>query len=302
MSQNADSVKSILYALGANFSIAIAKLVAAVITSSGAMLAEAIHSLADTGNQLLLLLGLRHSKRPPTADYPLGYGKSIYFWSFLVALMLFSIGGLFSVYEGTHKLLHPEQVNSPMIAIGVLLFAIVAEGISMWGCLNEVAKVRNGRSLIRWFRESRQSELLVIFGEDLAALLGLILALLAISLSYVTGNPIYDACGTIAIGVLLIVVAVFIGIEVKALLIGQGVEQHVHQQMVGFLAGRDEVAEVFNLLSMQLGDRVMVAVKARMAEQSDAARLVTDINTVEAAFRVEFPAVMWLFFEPDNKR
>ncbi|NIP16778.1 MAG: cation diffusion facilitator family transporter, partial [Xanthomonadales bacterium] len=154
-------MKSILFALFANLSIAIAKGFAAFFTGSSAMLAEAIHSLADSGNQLLLILGLKQSKRPPSVDYPLGYGKSIYFWSFLVAMVLFSLGGLFSLYEGWHKLQHPEDLTSPMVAVGVLLFGIVVEGISLWGCLREVNKERYGRGILRWFRESRTSELVV---------------------------------------------------------------------------------------------------------------------------------------------
>jgi cation diffusion facilitator family transporter len=300
MSHGADSVKSILFALAANFAIAVAKFVAAVITSSGAMLAEAIHSLADTGNQVLLLIGLKRARRPPTPDYPLGFGKAIYFWSFLVALILFSVGGIFSLYEGWHKLQHPAPINAPWVAIGVLVFAVIAESISTWGCLREVNKVRRGRSLLRWFRESRQSELLVVLGEDTAALFGLVLALFAVALTMVTGNPLYDALGTIGIGALLIAVAIFVGIEVKSLLIGQGVEPHTDLEMRDFLRLRPEVGELLNLLSMQLGDRAMVAIKARMVDPGSADGLIDAINQVEAAFRVRFPEVQWLFFEPDH--
>lgn len=300
MSHGADSLKSILFALCANFAIAIAKGVAAVVTGSGAMFAEAIHSLADTGNQGLLLIGLRHAKRPPSPDFPLGYGRAIYTWSFLVALILFSVGGLFSLYEGLHKLAHPAPLVSPWWAVGVLVFAIAAESVSMWGCLREVAKARRGRSLWGWFRASRQSELLVVFGEDLAALVGLVLALAAIAATMLTGNPLYDALGTIAIGVLLIVVAVFVAIEVKALLIGQGVDPLVDAEMRRFLGAQPEVADLLNLLSMQMGDRVMVAVKARMSPAADAPALIDAINRVEARFRLAFPEVMWLFFEPDH--
>ena len=156
MAGQADSLKSILYALFANTAIAIAKGVAAVLTGSGAMLAEAIHSVADAGNQLLLILGLRQTRRQPTDDHPLGFGKSIYFWSFLVAVILFSVGGMFSVYEGTHKLMHPEPLSHPWVAIAVLVFAIIAESISLWGCLREVAKERRGRSLFRGPGRSRR--------------------------------------------------------------------------------------------------------------------------------------------------
>jgi cation diffusion facilitator family transporter len=205
MAGQADSLKSILFALFANGAIALAKGIAAFITGSGAMLAEAVHSVADAGNQLLLILGLRQTKKVPTEDHPLGFGKSIYFWSFLVAMILFSLGGMFSVYEGVHKLLHPIPLSHPWIAIAVLAFAIAAESVSLWGCMREVNKERHGRNLFQWFRHSRSSALLVVFGEDVAALFGLVFALLAITVTFLTGNPLWDAVGTIAIGVLLIV-------------------------------------------------------------------------------------------------
>ena len=180
MAHGADPIKSIFFALGANLAIAIAKLVAAVLTGSGSMMAESIHSLADCCNQLLLLVGIKHAKRPPSPDYPLGFGKAVYFWSFIVALILFSMGGLYSIYEGIHKLHHPKPLNYALVAVGVLLFSIIAESVSMWGCLREVNKERRGRSLRQWFRETRQSDLLVVFGEDLAALIGLSFALIAV--------------------------------------------------------------------------------------------------------------------------
>ncbi|MEO8161470.1 MAG: cation diffusion facilitator family transporter, partial [Arenimonas sp.] len=160
MSGSGGSVRAILYALGANIGIFIAKAVAAVMTGSGAMLAEAVHSLADCGNQGLLLLGMKRARRPPTPDYPLGYGKEIYFWSFLVALMLFSVGGAFSVYEGIHKLQHPEPIESPLIAVGVLVFSLVLEWWSLRACLQEVDRTRGTKSLWRWFRDSRDSEMI----------------------------------------------------------------------------------------------------------------------------------------------
>ncbi len=301
MSHGANPLKSIIFALVANTAIAIAKSVAAVVTGSGAMIAEAVHSFADAGNQSLLILGLKRAKQPPSADYPLGYGKETYFWSFIVAIILFSLGGLFSLYEGWHKLAHPTPLSYPFVAISVLIFAIVAEGISMWGCLREINKVRRGRSYWHWFRESRQSELLVVFGEDLAALLGLTLALGAIILTLVTGDPIYDALGTIAIGGLLLIIAILIGNEVKALLIGQSADPVEVKMMHQWLGERAEVKKVLNLLTMQMGSDIMVAVKAEMnSVQSDRA-LVDAINQVESDFKQHFPGVLWLFFEPDIK-
>ncbi len=301
MSTNSDSIKSILYALFANLAIAVAKAAAAFWTGSGAMMAEAIHSLADSCNQLLLLFGIKQSKRPPDSNYPLGYGKSIYFWSFLVAVILFSLGGMFSLYEGVHKLSNPEPLNSPMIAIAVLVFAVIAESVSLWGCMRAVNKERHGRHLSRWFSESRSSELLVVFGEDVAALLGLGLALLAVLASAITGNPIYDAVGTITIGGLLVIIAFMLAKEVKELLIGQGVEKYVCDSMKGFLYEQPEVEHVYNLLTMQMGPDVMVAIKAKMLTTGSENEMINVINRVESRFRENFPMVKWLFFEPDNK-
>ena len=299
MSGNANSIKSILYALTANFFIALAKTVAAVVTGSGSMFAEAIHSFADCTNQALLLLGLKRAKRPPSSEFPLGYGKEIYFWSFIVALILFSIGGLVSLYEGFHKLNHPQALEVPYVALGVLIFAILAEGGSLWGCIVEINKVRGQQSLWRWFRNSRQSELIVIFGEDIAALLGLIVATLAIILTIITNNPVYDALGTLTIGFLLILISFLIGQQVKDLLVGQGVEPEVKVSMESFLQQRPEIDRLFNLVTLQMGNDVMVAVKAKMTTPIDTAELLANINRCEAAFSQAFPQVMWLFFEPD---
>ncbi len=301
MSQGAASVKAIFFALSANAAIAVAKFVAASITGSGSMLAEAVHSSADCGNQLLLLLGLKRAKQPPSEEHPLGYGKEIYFWSFIVALLLFSMGGLFSVYEGWHKLQVPEPLSYPLLALGVLTFGIVVEGISLAACLREVNKSRGAHNLWQWFRHTREAELLVIFGEDLAALLGLSLAFIAVALAWATGDPMWDALGSMAIGGLLILVAIFVGVEVKSLLVGQGVAPTVRQDMAQFLQQQVAIKRVFNLRTLQMGSEVMVAIKAEMAEQQDAQILINDINQVEAAFRQRFAQVSWCFFEPDNK-
>ncbi|MGO4501587.1 MULTISPECIES: cation diffusion facilitator family transporter [unclassified Dyella] len=299
MSGQANSLRAILLALGANFAIFISKLVAAFITGSGAMLAEAVHSLADCGNQGLLLLGMRQADRPPSDEYPLGWGRALYFWSFLVAILLFSVGGMFSIYEGIHKLNHPEPLKWAWLAIGVLTFGVVAESISMHGCLVEVNKAREGRSLWRWFRETRSSELLVIFGEDLAALLGLTIALVAVLATMITGNLLYDAAGTVAIGALLMLVAVVIANKVKDLLIGQGVEPRRREELVAFINARPEVDVVLNLLTLQMGPDVMVAVKARMSPAPDQSALIEAINNVERAMKEQFPDIRWSFFEPD---
>lgn len=304
MAASGDSTRAILFALGANFAIACAKGVAAFFTGSTAMLAETVHSLADCGNQLLLMLGMKQSRRPPSPDYPLGFGKEIYFWSFLVAVMLFSVGGMYSLYEGWHKLSAHEAIDIPKLwwAVAVLVFAIAAEGMSMRACLQEVAKARGDRSLWQWFRSSRQAELVVIFGEDLAALAGLVLALVAVLLTMATGNPVWDALGTLAIGLLLVVVAVFVAREVKAMLIGQSMEPEREVQLRAFLDGRPEVDHVISLITLQLGNDVMVSVQAQMVEDQGARALVEQINRVEREMKQAFPDVKWSFFEPELTR
>jgi cation diffusion facilitator family transporter len=299
MSAQADSLKSIVYALAANAAIAAAKTAGAVFTGSSSMLAEAIHSYADCGNQALLIWGLKEAKGAPTPDHPLGTGRAIYFWSFIVALMLFSVGGVFSIYEGVHKLHDSEPVQYAWVAMGILTFAILAEGVSLWGCVREINKERGEQTLWQWFRSSRRSELLVVFGEDLAALGGLVIALLFIALSVLTGNPTWDAVGSIVIGVLLIVVAVLVGVETKALLVGQSAEPQVVVAIRSHLSAQPEVAQVYNLLTQQLGADLMVAVKARMTPQPSDLALVEAINRVEQTVREKFPSVRWMFFEPD---
>jgi len=301
MAGSGDSTRAIFFALGANLAIACAKGVAAFFTGSSAMLAETVHSLADCGNQLLLLFGMRQARRPASPDYPLGYGKAIYFWSFLVAVMLFTVGGMFSLYEGVHKLQHPAPMQRWWWAAGVLVFGVVAEAVSMRACLQEVDKQRGDRPLWQWFRQSRQSELVVIFGEDFAALIGLCFALVAVLLTAWTGNPFWDALGTVMIGVLLIVVAVLVAIEIKAMLIGQSIDPEVQARMRRFLDDRPEIGNVISLITLQLGNDVMVSVQAEMREEQTAKSLALQINEVERALKREFPNVRWSFFEPDVK-
>ena len=299
MSAQADSLKSIFFALGANFAIALAKTAGAVFTGSASMLAEAIHSFADCGNQALLIWGLKEARRAASPDHPLGYGRAIYFWSFIVALMLFSMGGLFSIYEGVHKLHDTEPVKYAWVAVGILTFGVLAESVSLWGALREINKERGELGLWRWFRTSRQSELLVIFGEDLAALGGLVLALGFIGLAMFTGNPMWDAVGSICIGVLLVLVAILVGVEVKALLVGQGAEPQVLARLRAHLQAQPQVAQLYSVITQQLGSEIMVAVKARMHPLGSDVALIEAINAVERGLREAFPQVRWVFFEPD---
>jgi cation diffusion facilitator family transporter len=300
MSQ-ASSLRAVLYALGANSGILIAKGAAAAVTGSSAMLAEAIHSAADCGNQVLLLFGMKDARRAPDAKHPLGYGRAVYFWAFLVAVLLFTLGGMFSIYEGWHKLHQPEPISNAGIAIGVLLIAIVLEAFSLAGCVREIRKISGTRTLWQFFRTSRNSELIVVLGEDIAALVGLAFALIAVVVAFASGNPVYDAIGSMAVGALLVVVAVLLSVEIKAMITGESAEAETEHAIRAFLGARPEVAEVYSLLTLQLGEGIMLAVKARMAETASAGALVDAINRVEADLRAAFPAVHWMFFEPDNK-
>jgi cation diffusion facilitator family transporter len=299
MSHANGSLRAIFYALGANLGIALAKAFAAWYTGSGAMLAEAAHSFADSANQLLLLVGLRRAKLPASDEHPLGHGKAVYFWSFIVALMLFTAGGIFSIYEGVNKLSHSAMPASPWVAVGILLISLLLEAGSLKGAMNAVKKVPGRRSLFTWFRTSRQSELIVVVGEDIAAILGLLLALLAVLATILTANPVFDALGTIAIGVVLVLVALAVGIEVKSLLIGESADPETVAALRVFLAAQPEIEKVYSLITLQLGLQLMVSVKARMKDMDTAVRMIEDINRVEAALKKEFPQVRWSFFEPD---
>jgi cation diffusion facilitator family transporter len=299
--QNA-SIKSILFALSANLGIAVTKTIAAVITGSGSMLAESIHSYADCGNQGLLFLGLKAARKKPDAEHPLGHGKEIYFWSFIVALMLFSMGGLFSIYEGMHKIHQHEGLKNPIIAIIVLLISMILEASSLYGCLNQIRQLRRESTLWSWIRNSRQSELIVVLGEDVAALLGLSFALMAVVLSIATGNPVFDALGSVGIGVLLILVSFFLAIKVKGLLIGQSVDDETRTRIRMLLEARPEIEGLLNVITLQLGPQIMVAVKAKMTHADSNSQLIENINICESELKKEIPAIQWVFFEPDHEK
>lgn len=302
MSHQDASTKSILFALLANFAIAITKTIAAFITGSGAMLAESVHSFADCGNQGLLFWGLKATKKKPDPEHPLGHGKEIYFWSFIVALILFSLGGMFSIYEGIHKVSLHEGLTSPLVAIVVLSVSILFEGASLYGCLIQIKKLRRNVNIWTWVKNSRHSELIVVLGEDIAALLGLAFALISVIMTVVTGNPVYDAIGSIGIGILLIIISVLLAIKVKGLLIGQSADEETHESIKSILESRPEVEKVLNLITLQLGPRIMVAVKAKMAKVDSADKLIESINTCEAELKKDNPAIQWVFFEPDVKK
>ncbi|NOR67960.1 MAG: cation diffusion facilitator family transporter, partial [Woeseiaceae bacterium] len=268
-STHGSTARAILYAFLANAGIALAKTWAAWLTGSGSMLAEAIHSYADAGNQVLLFIGLRQSTRPPDSEHPLGYGKLSYFWSFIVAVLLFSMGGLFSIYEGIHKLQEPEPLSQVWVALLVLVFAMVLEGFSLFGCLREIRNVRASRSFRDWLKHTRSSELVVVLGEDIAALLGLVLAFAFVAMASLTNNPIYDALGSISIGVVLIIVSIFVATRVRSLLVGRSADPLIQEAIENIIGQEPDIEKVFNTITMQFGPDTMLAAKIKMRSGLD---------------------------------
>jgi cation diffusion facilitator family transporter len=299
-SASGSPAKAILYAFIANLCIAIAKLATALYTGSGSMLAEAIHSFADTGNQVLLFIGLKGAEKAADEDHPLGYGKLSYFWSFIVALMLFSVGGLFSVYEGVHKLSSSTELNQIWIALIILGLAIVIESISLMGAIREANLMRAHKSLFTWLRHTRNAEIVVVIGEDLAAIIGLVIAFFFLGLTWITGNPIYDAIGSICIGVVLILVAIFLVIRLQGLLVGKSAEPDLQKLINELIADHDQIQAVLNTITLQMGPKVMLAAKIVIDENTSVGEAVLLINELERKLKAAYPEIGWCFIEPDN--
>jgi cation diffusion facilitator family transporter len=299
MTDHGSSAKAILYAFVANLGIALAKLGASIYTNSGSMLAEAIHSFADCGNQVLLFIGLKQAQKPADAKHPLGYGKITYFWSFVVALLLFSMGGLFSIYEGWHKLSAHEPLNKPWVALVVLGLSIALEFGSLLGCLREIAKLRKGKSLAYWLKNTRNAELVVVLGEDVAALVGLALAFVFVALATATGHPIFDAIGSIVIGVILICVSVFIAVRIKGLIVGRSAEDDLQEAIRADIESDPNIEQLLNAITLQMGPDVMLALKVRMTAGIAIETAAAHINALEQRIKAKFPEVKWLFVEPD---
>jgi cation diffusion facilitator family transporter len=299
MSAEANS-KIIFIALAANLGIAAAKFAGAFISGSAALLAEAIHSVVDSSNQVLLLVGSKKSKHPPTERHPLGHGREAFFWSFIVAILLFSLGGLFAIYEGAHKLSGHAEFDSPWIALAILVVGLLLEGGSFFACLREVKRQNKFANLWRWFRNTSSSELLVIFTEDAAALLGLALAFVSILLSWITGNPVWDAVGSVAIGCLLVIVAILLAIEIKSLLIGEAPRTDFRSFIEERLKANIPGGKVFKLIALQTGsNEVLISCKISAGSVQDVDTLITGINRLEKEIKANFPEVRWLFVEPD---
>ncbi|MEO6309621.1 MAG: cation diffusion facilitator family transporter [Leifsonia sp.] len=292
--------KAILAAFAANLGIAVTKFVAAAISGSSSMLAEGVHSTADSGNQLLLLLGGRKAKKAADTEHPFGYGRERYVYAFVVSIILFSIGGVFSLYEGIDKLQHPHELTNAWLPLLVLVIAIVLESFSLRTAVKESNLVRGGQSWVKFVRHAKAPELPVVLLEDVAALIGLVFALLGVSLTVLTGDPLWDALGTIAIGALLVLVAVVLGIETKSLLVGEGATAaDVAAIEVAIMAG-PETKRIIHLKTLYLGpDEIMVGAKLAFDASSRFTDVAAGINQVESRIRAAVPLARVIYIEPD---
>lgn len=298
------SRKAIFAAFFANLGIAIAKFVGFAITSSTSLLAEGVHSLADTGNQALLFLGAHRAKHVETPMHPYGYGRERYFWAFAVALVLFSMGGMFALYEGIQKLRRPHEVENLPVAIGILLFALALESYSLRTAVSESRHVkRPDMSWWRFVRTTKQPELPVVLLEDTGALVGLVLALGGVITAQVTDEPRWDAMGSISIGVLLIVIAVFLIIEMKSLLIGESAGREARAAIVGAIETTPGVERLIHMRTEHLGpDEILVTAKIEYASAMRFHEVVAAINDTEDHIRAAVPAATIIYLEPDVLR
>jgi cation diffusion facilitator family transporter len=298
------SRKAIIAAFFANLGIAIAKFVGFLITRSAGLLAESGHSLADTGNQALLLLGSKRGRRPADKAHPFGYGPERYFWAFVVALVLFSMGGLFALYEGIEKLRHPHEVESAGVAFGILVFAIALESYSLRTAVKEANHVRPpGMGWVSFIRTSKSPELPVVLLEDVGAEVGLVFALGGLILAEVTGNARWDAVGSIAIGLLLVVIAFVLAREMKPLLIGESASDIDQEQIEQALAGSSHVQSIIHLRTMHLGpDNLLLAAKIDFDHSLTVEQLARAIDDAERAVRAAVPKATTIYIEPDILR
>ncbi len=295
--------KAIVAAFFANLGIAIMKFIGFVFTGSGSMLAESIHSVADTGNQALLLLGGRRARRPATPEHPFGYGRERYFWSFVVALVLFSLGAVFSLYEGVEKLRHPHDIDSPEWALGILFGAIVLEIFSFRTAIVEANKVRGEAGWWEFVRRAKSPELPVVLLEDLGALMGLVFAFTAVSLAVVTDDTVWDAVGTLGIGVLLGTIAVILAVEMKALLIGESATPAIQRRIRDTIEAERDVRALLHLRTQHIGpEELLVGAKIDFAASLSVPELAAAVNRVEASVRAAVPEARVMYLEPDVAR
>lgn len=292
--------KAIMAAFLANTGIAITKFIAWFFSGSSSMLAEAVHSVADAGNQLLLIFGGRQAKRKADKEHPFGYGRERYVYAFVVAIILFSVGGVFSIYEGIDKLQHPHALDVPWLPILVLSIAIVLESFSLRTAVRESNHVRGTQSWVEFVRRAKAPELPVVLLEDIAALLGLIFAFIGVGLTILTGNPLFDAIGTLFIGTLLIVVAIVLGIETKSLLVGEGATEADHAKIEQAILAGSEAERIIHMKTLYVGpEELLVAAKVGFTADQKLLEVSAAVNVIEQRVRTAVPAARIIYIEPD---
>jgi cation diffusion facilitator family transporter len=296
-----ESTGEIVKSLVTNLVIACAKGVAAVVSGSGAMLAETLHSFADCGNELLLLKGVHSARRPPDAKHPLGHGRAVYFYSFIVALLLFSGGGIFSIHEGIEKVLHPEPVEDTLLAFIILGLSLALEGWALVGNLRVIKSHRGKRTLWRYLRDTKDSDLIVVTGENAAAVVGVVFAIAALALAKHTGDGRWDGIGSLAIGLVLVGVAAFLAREVKSLLVGEAADPAICKHLADVAARTPDVVRVIKTLTLQQAPgQVVVAAKIELKQGLQTQQIVDTINALERELKARAPEVHWSFIEPDD--
>src|SRR5829696_2578621 len=297
------STRAVVTALVANLGIAISKFVAALVTGSAAMLAESVHSVADSANQALLLIGGRRAKRAPSPLHPFGYARERYIYAFLVAIVLFTLGGVYALYEGYAKVTDPHELRSPLVAVAVLLVAIALEGYALRTAAREANRVRRGQSWFQFIRHARAPELPVILLEDAGALLGLLFALSGIGLTLATGNGVFDGIATLGIGALLVTIAIVLATEIKSLLIGESATREEIDQIHTALLAEPGIDRVIHLRTVHLGpDELLVAAKVGIGGDDDGAQIAAAIDNAEARIRRAVPTATVIYIEPDLYR
>ncbi len=295
--------KAIIAALVANIGIAVSKFIAFLLTGSSSLLAESVHSVADSGNQGLLLVGGKRASRSATPEHPFGYGRERFIYAFIVSIVLFSVGGLFALYEGYHKITHPEELTSPLIAIGVLVVAIGLETYSFRTAIVESNKVRGKESWIKFIRHAKAPELPVVLLEDFGALVGLILALIGVSMTVLTENGVWDGIGTVGIGILLVLIAIILAVETKSLLLGEAAGPESQRLIVAALESEPGVESVIHMRTLHLGpEELLVAAKISIRDDLSAADLVAAIDGAEERARAAEPIARMIYLEPDFRR
>jgi len=300
MRKKTSSLTVIWFAFIANLIIAILKFLVAFLTLSSAMLAEAIHSVADTLNQVFLLIGIKRGRKEPDAVHPFGFSSELYFWSFIVAIMLFTLGAFFSIYKGIQKLLNPTEIGHVKYAFLVLIFAIMGESIAFYKAFQKINRERGKIKIIEYLRRTKKSELIVVFLEDLAAIIGLSIALVLIFLQQVTGILIFDGIASVCIGLILAAVAVFLGYEIKSLLIGESADIKIIKGITSILNEEESLNSVIYVKSLQFGpDDILLAIKAEFNHRLNSVEISNLINGIERDIRKKYPVVKKIFIEPD---